>query len=86
MVGLLHAFQMAEHHPDLVYSIVASGTVSALSESLSRKCLEEIGDRSWSKFLVPQSTEDVKVLLDIVSYRFPRMPKFCYKHWLEVLD
>ncbi|XP_021738623.1 uncharacterized protein LOC110705098 [Chenopodium quinoa] len=77
------AFQMAEHHPDLVYSIVAIGTVSALSESLSRECSEQVGGRPWSEYLVPQSAEDVKVLFDISFHRLPRMPKFCYKHWLE---
>uniref|UniRef100_A0A803LP68 Uncharacterized protein n=1 Tax=Chenopodium quinoa TaxID=63459 RepID=A0A803LP68_CHEQI len=74
---------MAEHHPDLVYSIVAIGTVSALSESLSRECSEQVGGRPWSEYLVPQSAEDVKVLFDISFHRLPRMPKFCYKHWLE---
>ncbi|XP_056698020.1 1-acylglycerol-3-phosphate O-acyltransferase isoform X2 [Spinacia oleracea] len=78
-------FQMAEHHPELVDSMVVTGSVLALSESISSKSLERIGFSSWPDYLMPNSVEGVKVLLDIGSYSFPWMPKVFYKHYLEVM-
>lgn len=78
-------FQMAEHHPELVDSVVVSGSVITLSETISTKSLEKIGYSSWPELLMPNSVEGVKTLLDIGSHSFPWMPKVFYKHALQVM-
>ncbi|XP_021738625.1 uncharacterized protein LOC110705100 [Chenopodium quinoa] len=89
VVGLSYGgfvgFQMAEHYPDLVDSMVVTGSVLALSESISSKALERIGFNSWPEYLMPNSVEGVKVLLDKASYSFPWMPKVFFKHIFEVM-
>ncbi|XP_056693580.1 uncharacterized protein [Spinacia oleracea] len=78
-------FQMAQHHPHLVASLVVSGAVVSLSESISSKCLEKIGFSSWPELLMPTSAEGVKVLLDVGSSSLTWMPNFVYKHYFQVM-
>ncbi|XP_021738624.1 uncharacterized protein LOC110705099 [Chenopodium quinoa] len=89
VVGLSYGgfvgFQMAEHYPDLVDSMVVTGSVMALSESISSKALKRIGFSSWPECLMPNSVEGVKAFLDVTSYSLPWMPNFFYKHFLEAL-
>ncbi|XP_010690865.2 uncharacterized protein LOC104904342 [Beta vulgaris subsp. vulgaris] len=78
-------FEMAEHHPELVDSLVVCSSTLALSESISSKALERIGFCSWKDYLMPNSVEGVKVFLRIGSYRLPWLPNFFYKHCLEIM-
>uniref|UniRef100_A0A803M2Z0 Uncharacterized protein n=1 Tax=Chenopodium quinoa TaxID=63459 RepID=A0A803M2Z0_CHEQI len=76
---------MAQHYPNLVGSLVVSGSVAALSESISSGCLERIGFASWTDFLMPDSAQGAKVLLDVGSYDLPWMPDFFYKHYCQIM-
>ncbi|XP_021748425.1 monoacylglycerol lipase ABHD6-like [Chenopodium quinoa] len=78
-------FQMAQHYPNLVGSLVVSGSVDALTESISSGCLERIGFASWTDFLMPDNAQGAKVLLDIGSYDLPWMPDFFYKHYCQIM-
>ncbi|KAH9608844.1 hypothetical protein KSS87_004222 [Heliosperma pusillum] len=78
-------FQFAEHYPELVGSMVITGSSVAWSESLNRKALNRIGFNSMAEVLLPTTVEGVKTLLHVGSYSFPPMPKFFYKHFLEVM-
>lgn len=84
--GGMVSFQLAEHHPKLVGSMVITGSVLAETESISYKALARIGFGSWADYLIPNTFRGVKVLLDYCSYKnnFPRMPNLFYKHYLEV--
>ncbi|KAK9667380.1 hypothetical protein RND81_14G252000 [Saponaria officinalis] len=85
--GGMVSFQLAEHHPELVGSVIITDSVLGLTESISRKGLAQIGFTSWADFLIPNTSEGVKVLLDYSSYKnnFPWFPRFVYQHYLEVM-
>ncbi|XP_074287618.1 uncharacterized protein LOC141612739 [Silene latifolia] len=85
--GGMVSFQLAEHHPELVGSMVIIGSVLAETESISCKALARIGFASWVDYLIPSTFDGVKVLLDYCSYKnnFPKLPNFFYKHYLEVM-
>ena len=55
--GGMVAFKMAEAHPDLVRSLVVSGSVLAMTDSLSETTLEAIGVKSSVKLLLPESVK-----------------------------
>lgn len=79
-------FQMAQHHPQLVGSLVLCGSAMALTQSISSKALERIGFSSWDEFLLPTSPQGVKVLLQIGSFKLTNwIPTFFYKHYLQVM-
>ncbi|XP_074305052.1 uncharacterized protein LOC141639981 [Silene latifolia] len=85
--GGMVGFQLAEHHPELVGSMVITDSVLAEPESVSRKALERVGCPNWSDCLMPTTIEGVKVLVDISSNKnnFPKMPDFFFKHYLKVM-
>ncbi|GLT30590.1 hypothetical protein SLA2020_053830 [Shorea laevis] len=79
------SFKMAEMYPDLVESMVVSGAAMALTQSISNAGLKRIGFSSWVDYLLPDSTQGVKVLLQIASYNFPRLPNFILKDYLKLM-
>ncbi|GMH13447.1 hypothetical protein Nepgr_015288 [Nepenthes gracilis] len=81
--GGIVAFQMAEHHPELVVGMVVTGTPLALTESFSSECFERLGFSRWADYLLPNSAEGVKVLLEIASYQLPWLPNFFCKDFLQ---
>ncbi|KAJ0009700.1 hypothetical protein Pint_34669 [Pistacia integerrima] len=87
LVGLSYggtvALKMAEMYPDLVESVVVTCSVMALTDSVSNAALHRVGFSSWVDYLLPETAERVKTLLDVASYSFPRLPEFIYKEILE---
>ncbi|GAV70104.1 Abhydrolase_6 domain-containing protein, partial [Cephalotus follicularis] len=83
--GGIVGFKMAEKYPHLVESLVVTGSVIALTQSISNAALERIGFKCWADYLLPSSGNDVKLLLDIASYKFPWLPKFVYEDFLETM-
>uniref|UniRef100_A0A7C9CZF8 AB hydrolase-1 domain-containing protein n=1 Tax=Opuntia streptacantha TaxID=393608 RepID=A0A7C9CZF8_OPUST len=78
-------FQMAQHHSDLVGSMVVSGSTLALTQSISSKALERLGFASWSELLLPTSAQGVKVLVEHGSYKLHKLiPRYLCKDFLEV--
>lgn len=84
--GGIVAFKLAELYPDLVESIVVSGTVPELTRSISDATLERAGFSRWSDFLMPETVEGLKLLLSIGSHTslLARFPRFVYRDFLEV--
>ncbi|XP_074285775.1 uncharacterized protein LOC141611200 [Silene latifolia] len=84
--GGMVGFQLAEHHPELVGSMVITDSVLAETESISNKALERVGCSNWSDCLMPTTVEGVKVSVDISSNKknFPKMPDYFFKHYLKV--
>ncbi|KAK9667382.1 hypothetical protein RND81_14G252200 [Saponaria officinalis] len=78
-------FELAEHYPELVGSMIATGSVVGWSETRNRMTLERLGFSSLSELLLPVSVDGAKTLLDVGSYSFPYMPTFIYKHFLEIM-
>ncbi|KAJ6896638.1 LOW QUALITY PROTEIN: hypothetical protein NC651_022741 [Populus alba x Populus x berolinensis] len=89
LVGLSYGgivgFKMAEMFPVLVDSMVITCSVMALTESITCAGLQRIGFSSWADYLIPETVEGVKKLLDFAFYKLPWIPDFVYRDILEAL-
>ncbi|KAK9942493.1 hypothetical protein M0R45_008157 [Rubus argutus] len=47
--------------------------------------LERIGFSRWSDYLLPDSVKGVRNMFEIAAYKFPHLPDWIYKHYLEVM-
>lgn len=83
--GGMVAFKMAEAHPDLVRSLVVSGSVLAMTDSLSEATLEAIGVKSSAELLLPESVKGLKALLSVAAYRKLWFPDRLHRDFLEVM-
>ena len=84
--GGMVAFKMAEAHPDLVRSLVVSGSVLAMTDSLSETTLEAIGVKSSAELLLPESVKGLKALLSVAAYRKLWFPDRLHRDFLEVIS
>ena len=83
--GGMIGFKMAELYPDLVESMVVSGSVEALTESLSSTRLKGLGQKRWSDFLLPTTAEGVKELFRVATHWLPPwIPNRIFKDYFEV--
>ena len=83
--GGMIGFKMAELYPDLVESMVVSGSVEALTESLSNRRLKRLGFRRWSECLMPTTVEGVKEMFRVGTHWLPPwIPNWIFKDYLEV--
>ncbi|KAL6347848.1 hypothetical protein AAG906_037577 [Vitis piasezkii] len=84
--GGMIGFKMAELYPDLVESMVVSGSVEALTESLSNRRLKRLGFRRWSECLMPTTVEGVKDMFRVGTHWLPPwIPNWIFKDYLEVM-
>jgi pimeloyl-ACP methyl ester carboxylesterase len=79
------SFKMAEAHPDLVRSLVVSGSVVAMTDSISETTLERIGVKSSAELLLPESVRGLKALLSIATHRKLWFPDRLHRDYLEVM-
>lgn len=82
--GGMVAFKMAEMYPDLVENLVVSGSVLAMTDSISDATLQSLGFGSSSELLLPTSIDGLKALLSVAAYRKFWFPRRVYKDYLEV--
>jgi pimeloyl-ACP methyl ester carboxylesterase len=82
--GGMVAFKMAEARPDLVRSLVVSGSVVAMTDSISETTLERIGVKSSAELLLPDSVKGLKALLSIATHRNLWFPERLYRDYLQV--
>lgn len=83
--GGMVAFKMAESHPGLVRSLVVSGSVVAMTDSISETTLERIGVKSSAELLLPDSVKGLKALLSIATHRKLWFPERLHRDYLEVM-
>lgn len=83
--GGMVAFKMAEIHPRLVSALVISGSVLAMTDSISDSSFKSLGFSSSSELLLPNSVKGLKALLSISSYKKFWFPNFIYRDYLEVM-
>ncbi|KAL3515164.1 hypothetical protein ACH5RR_022066 [Cinchona calisaya] len=85
--GGMVAFKLGKLYPHLVDSMIVSGTVIELTQSISNKSLEKLGFSRWSDILMPETVEGLKRLLSIGSHGslFTRFPRFFYSDFLQVM-
>ncbi|KAJ1284465.1 hypothetical protein BS78_03G206400 [Paspalum vaginatum] len=83
--GGMVSFKLAEAHPELVRSLVVSGSVVAMTDSISEAALERIGVKSSAELLLPESVQGLKALLSIATYRKLWFPDRLHRDYLEVM-
>lgn len=82
--GGMVAFKMAELYPDLVEAMVISGSILAMTDSISDSTLEDLGFSSSSELLLPTSVKGCKALLKVAAYKKLWFPDRLHKDFLEV--
>ncbi|KAI4356934.1 hypothetical protein L6164_000915 [Bauhinia variegata] len=83
--GGMVAFKMAELYPELVQAMVISGSVLAMTDSISVTALNELGFSSSSELLLPTSVKGLKALLSVAAYKKLWFPDRLHKDYLEVM-
>ncbi|KAJ8443686.1 hypothetical protein Cgig2_019668 [Carnegiea gigantea] len=83
--GGMVAFKMAEMRPDLVEAMVVSGSILAMTESISEAELNRMGFKSSSDLLLPTSIDGLKTLLKIATHKKLWFPDRMHKDYLKVM-
>ncbi|XP_065854989.1 uncharacterized protein [Euphorbia lathyris] len=87
LVGLSYGgivgFKMAEMYPDLVESMVVSGSYLAMTETYTCGLLKRIGFSSLSQLLIPYTLQDVKTTFHTLTYKLPWLPNMFFTSVLE---
>ncbi|KAG9449655.1 hypothetical protein H6P81_009620 [Aristolochia fimbriata] len=83
--GGMVAFKMAEMYPELVTSLVISGSVLAMTDSISGTTLERLGFASSSELLLPNSVKGLKALLSVAAHKKLWFPDRLFRDYLEVM-
>ncbi|XVE87304.1 hypothetical protein DITRI_Ditri18aG0106700 [Diplodiscus trichospermus] len=83
--GGMVAFKMAELYPGLVQAMVVSGSILAMTDSISEENLNRLGFSSSSELLLPNSVKDLKALLSVAVYKKLWFPDRLHKDYLEVM-
>ncbi|XP_071704343.1 uncharacterized protein [Rutidosis leptorrhynchoides] len=83
--GGMVAFKMAELYPEMVRAMVISGSILAMTDSISETTLNELGFSSSSELLLPDSVKGLKALLSVATHRNLWFPDRLHKDYLEVM-
>ncbi|KAF3441076.1 hypothetical protein FNV43_RR19362 [Rhamnella rubrinervis] len=83
--GGMVAFKLAELYPDLVEAMVISGSILAMTCSVSDTTMERLGFSSSSELLLPTSVKGLKALLSVAAYKKLWFPDRLHKDYLEVM-
>ncbi|XP_074585881.1 uncharacterized protein LOC141841599 [Curcuma longa] len=83
--GGMVAFKMAERWPSLVTSLIISGSVFAMTDSIGKATLDQLGFASSSELLMPESIKGLKALLSISMHKKLWFPDFLYRDFLEIM-
>ncbi|XP_022136704.1 monoacylglycerol lipase abhd6-A-like [Momordica charantia] len=83
--GGMVAFKLAELCPELVVSMVVSGSILAMTDSISGETLSRLGFASSSELLLPRSVTGLKALLSVAAYKKLWFPDRLHKDYLEVM-
>ncbi|XVE82614.1 hypothetical protein DITRI_Ditri16bG0019800 [Diplodiscus trichospermus] len=83
--GGMVAFKMAELYPELVAAMVVSGSILAMTDSISVEALNRLGFSSSSELLLPNSVKGLKALLSVATHKKLWFPDRLHKDYLEVM-
>ncbi|KAJ3692502.1 hypothetical protein LUZ60_012852 [Juncus effusus] len=81
--GGMVAFKLAESHPNLVRSLVISGSVITMTDSINEESLKRLGATSSAELLMPETVPRLKDLLSISMHKKMWFPNRMYKDYLE---
>lgn len=82
--GGMVGFKMAQLYPELVRAMVVSGSILAMTCSVSETTMERLGFASSSELLLPNSVKGLKALLSVAVYKKLWFPDRLHKDYLEV--
>lgn len=82
--GGMVAFKLAELYPDLVRALVISGSILAMTDSISTTTLNSLGFNSSSDLLLPTSVTGLKALLKVAAHKKLWFPDRLHRDFLEV--
>lgn len=82
--GGMVAFKMAEVYPDLIRSLIISGSVITMTDSINEASLKRLGAASSNELLMPETVSRLKDLLSISMHKKLWFPERLYKDFLEV--
>ncbi|KAJ0041290.1 hypothetical protein Pint_28295 [Pistacia integerrima] len=83
--GGMVAFKLAELYPSLVESMVVSGSILAMTDSITDETLSRLGFSSSSELLLPNSVKGLKALLSVAVHKKLWFPDRLHKDYLEVM-
>ncbi|KAI8029223.1 Epoxide hydrolase 3 [Camellia lanceoleosa] len=83
--GGMVAFKLGELYPELVRGLVVSGSILAMTDSISHSTLESLGFSTSSELLLPTSVKGLKALLSVAAYKKLWFPDKLHKDFLEVM-
>lgn len=83
--GGMVAFKMAELYPEMIRAMVISGSILAMTDSISEQTLTGLGFSSSTELLLPDSVKGLKALLSVATHKKLWFPDRLHKDYLEVL-
>ncbi|KAK9948607.1 hypothetical protein M0R45_004175 [Rubus argutus] len=83
--GGMVAFKMAELYPDLVRAMVVSGSILAMTCSVSDETMKRLGFESSSELLLPSTVKGLKALLSVAAHKKLYFPDRLHRDFLEVM-
>lgn len=83
--GGMVAFKMAELYPEMIRAMVISGSILAMTDSISEQTLKGLGFSSSSELLLPDSVKGLKALLSVAAYKKLWFPDRLHRDYLEVM-
>ncbi|KAL2527902.1 alpha/beta-hydrolase superfamily protein [Forsythia ovata] len=83
--GGMVAFKMAELYPDLVEAIVVSGSILAMTDSISHATLSGLGFSSSAELLLPTTVKGCRALLKVAAHKKLWFPDKLHKDFIEVM-
>ncbi|CAA3025751.1 epoxide hydrolase 4-like [Olea europaea subsp. europaea] len=83
--GGMVAFKMAEMYPEFVEAVVISGSILAMTDSISNETLESLGFSSSAQLLLPNTVKECKALLKVAAHKKLWFPNRLHRDFLEVM-
>ncbi|XP_031093848.1 epoxide hydrolase 4-like [Ipomoea triloba] len=83
--GGMVAFKMAEMFPEMVEAMVISGSILAMTDSISAATLNSLGFSNSSELLLPTSVKGLKALLKVAAYKKYWFPNRLHQDFLQVM-
>ncbi|KAG2298345.1 hypothetical protein Bca52824_034817 [Brassica carinata] len=84
--GGMVAFKIVEEYPEMVRAMVVSGSVLAMTDTISESNLNRIGFKSSADLLLPTSVKGLKTLFALSVHRPMWFPNRLFKDFIEVMD
>ncbi|KAG7641210.1 Alpha/Beta hydrolase fold [Arabidopsis suecica] len=83
--GGMVAFKIAEEYPEMVQAMVVSGSILAMTDTISESNLNQLGFKSSADLLLPTSVKGLKTLFTLAVHKPMWFPKRLFKDFIEVM-